>query len=201
MSAIFSETGSKNDDSDGDNDNGDDGDSGGGGGWPPLAWIPVACCSPPCESTRVARTDAPCAQKGARSRVHAARLHSHSRSRSHATVATREAEEGERKGKGGERRGCYMCVRTYAQSNGREASVSCSRLATASRFSRENISDRSIFLDEKKKKEFIYRHFRSLAQNYRQNKIILENRKEKRDKKKEKCTRRDCVVFPKRMGT
>lgn len=42
MSAIFSETGSKNDDSDGDNDNGDDGDSGsgGGGGWPPLAWIP-----------------------------------------------------------------------------------------------------------------------------------------------------------------
>lgn len=90
----------------------------------------VACCSPPCESTRVARTDAPCAQKGARSRVHAARLHSHSRSRSrsHATVATREAEEGEREGKGGERRGCYMCVRTYAQSNGREASVSCSRL-------------------------------------------------------------------------
>lgn len=41
VSAIFSETGSKNDDSDGDNDNGDDGDSGGGGGgWPPLAWIP-----------------------------------------------------------------------------------------------------------------------------------------------------------------
>lgn len=32
----------------------------------------VACCSPPCESTRVARTDAPCAQKGVRSRVHAA---------------------------------------------------------------------------------------------------------------------------------
>lgn len=51
---------------------------------------------------------------------------------------------------------------------------------------------------KKKKIEFIYRHFRSLAQNYRQNKIILENRKEKRDKKKEKCTRRDCVVFPKR---
>lgn len=158
----------------------------------------VACCSPPCESTRVARTDAPCAQKGARSRVHAARLHSHSRSRSrsHATVATREAGEGERKGKGGERRGCYMCVRTYAQSNGREASVSRSRLATASRFSRENISDRSIFLDEKKKKiEFIYRHFRSLAQNYRQNKIILENRKEKRDKKKEKCDSVATVLF------
>lgn len=42
--------------------------------------------------------------------------------------------------------------------------------------------DRS-FLDEKKKIEFIYRHFRSFAQNYRQNKIILESRKEKKDKK------------------
>lgn len=114
----------------------------------------VACCSPPCESTRVARTDAPCAQKGVRSRVHAAFALALALTLtiSRYSCYTRSREEGERKGKGGERRGCYMCVRTYAQSNGREASVSCSRLVPLRAFlAKIYLIDRSSSMKKKKK--------------------------------------------------
>lgn len=162
----------------------------------------VACCSPPCESTRVARTDAPCAQKGARSRVHAAFALALALTLTISRYSCYTRSRGGREEREGGRETRMLHVRTHVRTEQWPRSVSIMLAScTASRFSRENISDRSIFLDEKKKKiEFIYRHFRSLAQNYRQNKI-MESRKEKKDRKKEKCTRCDCVVFPKRMGT
>lgn len=120
------------------------------------------------------------------------------RTRAHAhdlTLQLLHEKQRRERGEGG-RETRMLHVRTHVRTEQWPRSVSIMLAScTASRFSRENISDRSIFHRRKKKIEFIYRHFRSFAQNYRQNKIILENRKEKKDKKKEKCTRRETVLF------